>query len=221
MENADLQDKSAVFARLEEAIAFERACSSIALLASLMTQNAWAKELNFNWRSSGSMSVPKLSISPLARSDDADLQRNNLTLASVIEFGIIAGKLADGTISPSDLSGLSQFADAARGALILGSRKEGFNAATAGDFKTKLMLCEGELSQALAWADKLRPSWVPKGDLANSWTKKVSKFSTPKALAEALGFPAIAAELERRELGAAVSVNPEAEGDQPRGPRML
>jgi hypothetical protein len=223
MEKASLQDKAALFLRLEEAVAFERACSSLELLAETMSKHRWAKELHFRWRSAAHMAPPQLTLSASVSADDQDLTRNNLTLSSMVDFTIAAGRLAQGEFREKDLSDLRQFGDAARGAFILGARQCGFDADSALDFKTSLELCEKELSKAFAWAERRRLSWLDKGALESNWAITLSSqsaFSSSKALAEALKMPALAAELERRTLAAEVSAHPEA-SDSPRGPRSL
>lgn len=218
LEQAPLEDKAGVFHRLEEAMAFERACSALERLAEAMSRHRWAKELHFRWRGSGHMSTPSLSLS-VSAGDDPDLKRNDLTLAAVMDFTIAAGKLARGELQEKELKDLRQFADAARGAFILGSRQEGFDAESARGLKSDLELCESELSKAFVWADRRRLGWLDHGALDSHWSLTVGSFSNGKALAEALKMPALAAEMERRELALEIRANPEASA--PRGPKNL
>ena len=200
--SAPLEAKAKAFSRMEEAIALERACSSLELAASVLAKHAWIKELGLRWRSPSVAGGIGLKISPGFAESDSALAQSGSSLSSIIDFAILAAKLADGSLDEADSSIARGMAESMRPAFILGARGDGFNGSSAREARGLLALAENELGKALAWASRAEAAWLPNSLLRNSWEKKALRDQavSGNALAQALGLPALAAELERREI---------------------
>lgn len=206
--SASLDEKTIAFARMEEAIAFERACLSLDLVASIFAKHRWIKELGLRWSSAAVAKGINLKISPgLGEADP--LAQSGSSLAAIIDFSILAAKLAEGSLSESDSSSARSMMESARPAFILGARSSGFNGLSAIDARRELSLAENELGKAFSWASHADADWLPNACFRGIWEKKIlrDKADSGSVVAHGLGFPVLAAEIEKREI-AHISTDP-------------
>lgn len=202
----DLAQKAKAFSLMEESIAFERACSSMQLLADCFGSHLWVKELAFRWRSGFSFVSASFKISPGVAEGDSALSQNGCTLSSIIDFSILSALLAQGSLTEADATKARGMPESMKPAFLLGSRGEGFSAKAAIDVKAKLILAETELGKALGWSHSSNASWMqsaaPQG---LNWERKIvrGQISSPRDVAFSMGFEVLAAEIEKRELSTA------------------
>lgn len=202
-----LAEKTPGIEALEKAIALERACSAFELLAEAARANPWVKELSFRWRSTSAYSdATGLKIAPgLAEPRDPD-SRSSWDLSAIIEFSIAATRLADGDVFDETIQSSRNFSDALRPSFLLAAREPAFSGRAARSFKAQLDLAERELSRSMSWACRADSSWMPSTTVAGgNWEKKANKeqIQSSQEMATLLGWPALAAEIERRALGSA------------------
>lgn len=205
-QGAHFTEKMAGMQAVEHVLALERACSAFEILGTAARANPWVKELNFQWRKKSSYnSLPTLKITPsLAEPHDLD-SRLRTHLSTLIDFAIASTHLADGTVGKDLVSYASNRDnhDAVRDCFILASHEPSFSGRAASAFKAQLDMAELELSRALVWAFGVNVSWMPRDTLLDrNWEKSAngSVILSSQEMSLLVAGPALAAEIERREL---------------------
>ena len=190
----------------ESEIALRRAVMSLTALEGVMSRCPWAGALLFRWRPTITPGASALEIE-LAQFEPALPDRKNeygqkaTEPKRVVEAAALAARLAAGKLSASDLKSGALHQESMKMAVEMGLAGTGFNGVAAYDFLAHASRVAQQLGRSFLWAAQHEPDWAKnEAKLQSSWNMVCEGARDARSIASALGFEALAAKMEAREL---------------------